>query len=156
MASSVTSIGLWTSSTEPPRLRPPDNREASFERLGQQRRAQGDQHGDAKLRAAFSRVEGPQLHDKLVFARISVADEIPCAGIQVLLGKPDALAKRGGLALVENADAAARALGDLDAVQARGFVVPTRTDRDRCRCCPRSAARVSRRNVRCRRARCCS
>ena len=78
---------------------------------------------------------------------ITVADQLPGPGVQILLGVTDALGKGRRRRAVEDANAAAGALGHLDAVEAGAFVLTAGTDcpdltggRGRARRGPRSAA----------------
>src|SRR5690606_7698384 len=72
--------------------------------------------------------KSPKLYCKLMLPRVFIPHQLHGPGIQVLFGKADAFAERGGNRLVEHLHTGAWAFIDLDAVEARVFFAATRAD----------------------------
>jgi hypothetical protein len=97
--------------------------------LFEQRAARRQQHRNADLAAGLGRIERPELHPEIVRARVAVAGELLGERVEVLLRVADRLLERRRCRLVDDAHATARALRDLDGIEADVLAGAAEADR---------------------------
>ena len=67
--------------------------------------------GDTGLGPTLGCIEPPKLHRELMRTRVTVADQLRCAGVEVLLRAAHGLLKRWRHGLIQHANTASRAVG---------------------------------------------